>query len=84
MNKQERSFRGMRSPGMWVLTRSQLAFAVPTNERQNAGVSGRETWWPRRTPGMAAEFNTVNCRHKVSFSAGNRPIHSVRGRYWIY
>ena len=84
MNKQERSFRGMRSPGMWVLTRSQLAFAVPTNERQNAGVSGRETWWPWRTPGMAAEFNTVNCRHKVSFSAGNRPIHSVRGRYWIY
>ena len=78
MNKQERSFRGMRSPGMWVLTRSQLAFAVPTNERQNARVLGRETWWPQRTPGMTAEFDAVNCLHKASFSAGSRLIHLVR------
>ena len=59
------------------MTRSHWPLLDLGNELLNAGVARRETWWPRRTPGMTAEFDAVNCRDKASFSAGSRLIHSV-------
>ena len=67
-----------------VWGRCQRWSLIPRNDLRNAGVAGRGTWWPRRTPGMTAEFDAVNCRHKDSLSAGNRLIHSVsEGTYLL-
>ena len=82
--KQQSTFEWGYSPLFLVWGRCQRRPLIPRNDLRNAGVAGRETWWPRRTPGMTAEFDAVDCRHKASFSAGSRLIHSVsEGTYLL-